>query len=333
MKRKFYSASILLFISTLCLGFEVDDFTQRYEPLKDSRAELNTNVNSRLQKAVDSLNSKFWRNCDKEKGFEAANGELSGWIVGSVESYANQSKTIDKHEQQNRSIYANRDLASKTSGFVMTLVGLDPSINLNGSYVGVDKLGHFFDQGQEYFQIYKENGSNEAATLKAIQYGIKLEEGMYGWATTGVKSFGDASANYSGFSFWKQLTDGDHPYLKCENNTWKLARKFDWADYVNSSWDEATNCSDFRNPSMANAVQRRARELEAEYRRRGGPAYKFVCPTSANECVKLQKTYGNLADKILSPKCLHAVADNSTLPVSGQTAAATTVDAIKRGKK
>lgn len=102
---------------------------------------------------------------------------------------------------------------------------LNPSIKVGGILIGSDKLGHFFQQGLEYYQkATAAGGSLESAK----SYGKGTEEGNYGLLTTGIYSNADLSANLSGYEFWTALVN--NPSLK-----------FDIKKYVTKSWNEEFN--------------------------------------------------------------------------------------------
>lgn len=83
------------------------------------------------------------------------------------------------------------------------------SIKMFGTYLGVDKLGHMFNQGFEYFKKYHielaENPDAAASMKSVIDWGKSTENGMYGAIVDGVYSNGDLAANLSGFYFYENL--------------------------------------------------------------------------------------------------------------------------------
>lgn len=311
---------LILLLSGTAKAFEVDNFTDRYKPLKDSQEALDKAVNKAMDEA---LRSEKIAGCDKQKLRGAIKGALAtSWVIGNFELLAVQEKTVEKNPSSNEnSIYMYRSGKDKASGFMLTLVGLEPSINIDGHYIGVDKLGHFFDQGNDYFSMYQKEIPGESAIQRALDFGTKAEEGVLGEQTTGIKSYGDLAANYGGFLFWSSLTEGENPYFKCVSGSWKQARDFQWADYVTSAWDEAINCTDLRSPELKEAVTKRAKELE-EADKVKGLAHRYQCPVSANECVKLRKSYGRNAVKILNPVCFRSMRNSEETDISAQKSAA-----------
>ena len=90
------------------------------------------------------------------------------------------------------------------------LVDLSPTVNVHGCYFGTDKLGHFFQQGYDYFREYRQEelrGAGERRALaRAVRVGIGQESGIFGEALIGVYSNADLAANYAGLKFYLNLT-------------------------------------------------------------------------------------------------------------------------------
>lgn len=94
------------------------------------------------------------------------------------------------------------------------------SLKMFGVYLGVDKLGHMFNQGYEYYVKYHqglETGATPVESLKAVvEWGESTERGTYGTLVDGVYSNGDLAANFSGFHYYENLlntvTIGDKSY-------------------------------------------------------------------------------------------------------------------------
>lgn len=294
-------------------AYEVDNFTNRYKPLADATKVLNTEVNSRIRFALKAVNEtnvnaklkknlNFNKNCNTKDLYEAVSDELLAGTVGALEEFATDSKSVAKSDKKNEKIYK-----AKHSNTFLDMVGIEPSINLHGHYVGVDKMGHFFDQGKEYYDVVeKTKGSTQQKISAALAHGQKLENGMYGLSTTGVKSHGDLAANYEGYLFWSQLVSGVNPYFKCSDGLWVQIRDFDWGQYVNPAWDEAVNCSVYEK-DFAEEVKKNQRNLEFQAKNK----HKYVCPVSLTQCRKMIERYGDRASQIVSPTCIN-LAKSST---------------------
>lgn len=292
----------------LCLAqaYEVDNFTGRYKPLKDSGDVLNTEVNFRLKKALKQVNEKsvmtklkralsLEKSCSRDDLYSAVGAELLGGVVGSLERFAEKSPSIAKSNvDEDGKIYEGGN-----AGGMLSLAGVEPSINLRGHFVGVDKLGHFFDQGHDYYRVSKKTSGSLALKIDtALSYGRRLEEGRYGLVSTGVKSYADLAANYGGYLFWSQLTEGVNPYFKCSGQNWVQIRSFDFKQYVNPGWDEAINCSTY-DQDLAKDVAAAQKKLEYKSKNKR----KFTCPVSITQCRRMISYYGIRASQIISPTC------------------------------
>jgi len=159
-----------------------------------------------------------------------------GFISGALENWAADTK---KSKLNIPSI--------DTDIYSALLYDPDPSFNLAGVIIGTDKLGHFVDQGFDLFQRFQM--SLNKSIDEPMIFSDKLEEefGPYGLSASGVKSYGDLSANFYGMRFYQNILDGNNPHIKCDEKTGKyfLNNPLNWADYVNESFDEGINCSLF----------------------------------------------------------------------------------------
>ncbi len=171
----------------------------------------------------------------------------------------------------------------------LTLIGLQPSVRVGNNMVGIDKFGHFFDSGFRYFEnayeLVETNpflaGEDEEVSKpntrvyttepprkafkdisyklskirlkQAIGIGVDEEEGSYGLSRTGVKAYGDMTAEFQGLRFWTNLLMGPKPYLVCKAGKYTVnpARSIDFAEYVHPGWDEGINCSEFTDSVKA----------------------------------------------------------------------------------
>lgn len=91
----------------------------------------------------------------------------------------------------------------------LNVVGVVPTVKIDGCYMGTDKLGHFFQQGYEYYKEYideEDDGESEAACYKeAVELGESQEGGIYGVVPSGTYSNADLASNYAGLKFYLNL--------------------------------------------------------------------------------------------------------------------------------
>ena len=87
---------------------------------------------------------------------------------------------------------------------------ISSTVNLYGTDFGTDKIAHIFQQGYDYYKIYKrglkKGLSEEKAIQKAVKWGRKTEATYFGTWVSGVYSNADLSANYAGLKFYLGLS-------------------------------------------------------------------------------------------------------------------------------
>jgi ankyrin repeat protein len=90
------------------------------------------------------------------------------------------------------------------------------TIMINGTYLGVDKLSHFFDMGYVYYLSFKRNREKGLSDAEAASRSVSLSAGLnplfsestlLGSLTTGIRSNADLAANYVGMKFYQNLTE------------------------------------------------------------------------------------------------------------------------------
>lgn len=83
------------------------------------------------------------------------------------------------------------------------------TVNVFGVSMGVDKIGHLFNQGYEYAEAYekhlKAGLSPREALRHAVTLGVEAEDGIFGMLVDGVYSNADLAANFAGFMFYRNL--------------------------------------------------------------------------------------------------------------------------------
>jgi hypothetical protein len=139
----------------------------------------------------------------------------------------------------------------------LTLQELSPTVNLYGSYLGTDKIGHLFQQGYEYYETYRKAEAKgltpEQARRAAVRVGVGQENGFFGLVMVGVYSNADLAANYAGLKLYLNLTrvvtiDGRQhpPLLVIHDGLWHMNPEagHDWLrPYFTDHHNEALNPS------------------------------------------------------------------------------------------
>lgn len=213
--------------------------------------------------------------CDPQKAMNALRGAIASAHMDNMETWA-MGANISKCEVKPKdSVY--QDFTLFESPVMRGFAGLNSVIQINGVKIGADKMSHFMTEGFEYY-MNQRRGKN---LREVIQQGIEEEEGGYGLKATGIKSYADMTANYQGYTFWRQVLEGNDPYLKCENGKWKMAREFRWEDYVIAGMDESVNCNSYKTDAMQKKVETRTSALVAA--KDPGNANK-ICPMDPEGC-------------------------------------------------
>ncbi len=310
---------------------EIDSVTPRKLKLDNSLGFINIIFNYRIQEGIQKANS-IQDNIEdmQENDYCDVNilyTELRKAIFQSyTASWGFRGYQLDK---QLRSLLARQSYSlslkesiyrdiSYLEGITLNIKELSAVVNINGHLIGLDKIGHFFAQGWEYFELTQyENYSID----KALAWGKQLEAGKFGYTTTGIFSFADLVANFNGWRFWNKilLKEKDplkgaianffnSSYVTCDIQiiasiknkkivkAWEYNSRFNLSDYLDGSWDEANNCNSYENPAIEEKVRLRIKYIDPD----------FKCPYIPDHCKGSQKKHGDYAKYILHPFCLIA---------------------------
>ena len=282
---------------------EVDSFTNRHE-LADSAPALNLVVNRWLAEALVTANESSVFQLGDEQGvdycnqarlYDALKEKLTGFIVGKLEALVTDSRDLDTIRVSfDKSIY--RDFEFTESPTISLTRHLAVLLRIGDVYLGADKFGHFFTEGLSYYEMY-----SSVDQYSALQFGDLSESTFYGELTTGVFSYADLAANLNGLRFWNAIlglkadpitgASVDKPFVRCIDKKWRLMKEFDWRDYVDPTWDEAINCSAFRNEILLAKVKKRITDT----------SQGKSCPLVKVDRYFLEKKYGDLLPFIYNP--------------------------------
>jgi hypothetical protein len=266
-------------------AYEVDNFTDRDSLTQDALPILDQKINHILSRAVEQANRESPDSCMRM----VLRQEIVRWVgpdpVSILEFWTSVTGDVQRSKVGfKESIYRDASLSESPA---MRLAGIAQSFKLAGHIIGTDKMGHFFMQGLDYYKRVHVEGADLDHVLK-YEHG---EDGIWGLSTSGVKSYGDMSANYAGFRFWSELDHGETPYVRCEGGKkWVKVRNFTFADYVTDAWDEAINCSEML-PTLA---------VKA---RKNIAALGLHCPIDLDRCLALGML--EKAEFYVNPECVH----------------------------
>jgi len=333
---------LMIFIVSfsLCVpgtGFtaEIDSVTPRYIELEDVREDINAIINTRIRDGVEKANAgrivvedidgirllTRHDDCDvddlytelRKSLFQSltASWGLKGYDLDLQLRALLSDKTYSLSLRD--SIY--RDI-SYLEGFSLNIKELSDVVRIDGHLVGLDKFGHFFSEGWQYFEMSKQEGGSLG---DALDWGSGKEAGLYGYTTTGIFSYADLVANFHGWRFWNRVLlkqqdplSGiidrlfDRPYVTCNIQiidsfrqlrlvrAWQVNRQFDLGYYIDAMWDEGINCNSYADPVIEEKVTSRIAEFAPDY----------VCPADAQACSIANEKYGDYASRLLHPRCL-----------------------------
>jgi hypothetical protein len=295
-------------------GAEIDSVTGRGEKLRNSVRGMNSRINDSLRAGVERANERD-RGCDEADLYRQLRKAIVSPFIGHLlAEELNDAEELDSRRVRfNQSIYRDLGVFDALS---VHLKDLSAVIRLDDQRVGVDKFGHFFVEGWEYFETaYLEGKGIDAA----MAWGQRAERTYFGLYTTGVYSYADLTLNFEGMRFWLRVLGQaqdpiepgrrfNRPYVRCAKRFWsrkpywRVKRSFRVQHYLSGGWDEAKNCCSYRNPEIAALIRRRVEEQEA------ADSESYTCPVDPNACASARERYGGRAERLLHPDCLAAEA-------------------------
>lgn len=308
---------------------EIDSITPRSLELDDSLATINEIFNLRIKEGIQKTNVKQddienmssdefcnEKNLYKELRKAIFQSATASW---GLKGYDLDMQLRDLLSMESYSLSLNdsiyRDI-NYLEGFSLNIKELSDVVNINGHLIGLDKMGHFFSEGWEYFELTDYNDKN---IIQALEWGKEQEEGRFGYSTTGIFSFSDLAANLNGWRFWnKVLLNENDPlkgvfanllnqsYVSCEVQiipsimnmkivkAWAFNARFDLSDYVDGAWDEGNNCNSYKDPVIEEKVVSRINNVYPD----------FSCPHNRQYCADAIIKYNQYAKHVLHPYCL-----------------------------
>ncbi|MFW6060899.1 MAG: ankyrin repeat domain-containing protein, partial [Phycisphaeraceae bacterium] len=151
-----------------------------------------------------------------------------------------------------------------------------PTVRIDDTYMGTDKLGHFLAKGHINYKRYRSRLADGGTRAEAIDHAIAIgiggdffysEKRMVGYFSSGVLSNGDLAADYLGMKFYMNLTEpvmlrGEQrpPMVRLRGGYLQLADHVQpdsdfFTVYMSDHLNEALN-PNVMEPMMRRAVQR-----------------------------------------------------------------------------
>lgn len=282
----------ILLSASLAFVSEIDSFSLRDERLRDATEELNRLMNGYIAQSIEEANT--WHMCDEEAFRDDLHRRIGGIFWSQIEYDIAKNIRIDKRSiARADSIYKDVSFFDAPALFIADLGHI---MRMGDYFVGGDKLGHFIEEGFNYYSIiHREGGSLN----DALAFGENAELGHFGMATTGIYSYADLAANFQGYKeFWKPLIgSGVDSYVSCKAGRYVSLRPFDWAKHANSSWDEGINCNRYRNRAMTESINNQIAILEKNLNT------KLSCPILPDRCHAMIEYFGKIAPRVITKLC------------------------------
>lgn len=198
------------------------DTSNNCAALPDSRGEVNTYFQNAINTATAAAGGSFTRAKSEFYDLVADNTSLGrsaveDWVSNTLNARFSDLPTqaSTKYDGVGYRIWSNPFFPI-----------LNPSMKVNSVCIGSDKLGHFAQQGSEYYDLAHSGGGSRAS---AIAYGEGTEAGGYGLNSTGVYSNADLAANLAGLGFYEDWQRNFGSFT------------FDINNYISSRWNEESN--------------------------------------------------------------------------------------------
>lgn len=296
-------------ISALALGTgismdldakEVDTFSLANATLTDVATLLDKEINIHLTAAIEVSNREP-AICSKNALYGSIRKEFGNHVFDRFTKKLFRSKTFPKTTiKVSNSIYSGVGPSAPILWAQGKLGAGLTAIQYNGIRIGLDKLEHFFGSGYLYF---KKHYLEHAPLTEALYFGAEREIGVLGGYTTGVISFADLSANFSGMRFWNHLLNENpdaigqqnlEPYIGCNNGRWTLMHPVTLKNYVDRTWDEAFNCNRYSSIGLARNVQSNIEQLSRKLNK------TLSCQTHEAQLAAFESKYGTTAPWILN---------------------------------
>ena len=268
------SSVFLLNLNTLCAR-ETDQYLTWQIELRDASELINQYLVKEMRKVVDNP-SNAQKSCIQitEKFYKRLIGpytfsQLSLWAQNGdeMEAYRFPPKSVSKIQYSEESMYGG----SGASPIIKWIIGLAPSLNVNGIYFGTDKLGHISYMGHKYYRQYlkliKKGMKQDEAIKRVVEKGFKSETTLGGFY--GTTSPSDLEANYQGLRLAIDLCDAKNdtetPILTKENGKWIFDQKrLQIQNYVTPEFYESYYSVVFGKRTWEKSVKNRVEKICAE---------------------------------------------------------------------
>ena len=242
--------SSFLVAPPVSLATETDQFTAPIVPLSDVGPELS-------RKVVEIIESdRSGRDPERVLFAWVGRNVFASRLVRWVREIRVTEPPVGFRPHFFRSIYG-----TAFSPLLLSFLFDSPTVNLDGYYLGTDKIDHIFQQGHKYFEVIMKNeagGANAAGAIAAaVAHGVKQEHLYFGTLASGVYSNADLAANYAGMKFYLNIQHpvwiGERlwpPLFERSGEGWRLRRGINpdrlLEPFLSNHLDESLNPSRYR---------------------------------------------------------------------------------------
>ncbi|MCR9205099.1 MAG: hypothetical protein NXH75_11005 [Halobacteriovoraceae bacterium] len=293
----------LIALTSSAFASEIDPFYRRHDAFKleDATEVINKKTKELLADSLSRANKRS--GCSKSRLYRSMRKNFRNHVFGNLTPFIIETDQIQKIEAPiETSIYQDFSwYEAPIPGLWARVVG-DPSgkvLRMGPYIVGTDKFEHFLGTGYRYFKARYLRGKSIDHVL---ELGISAEKNSMGMVTTGVFSYADLVANFSGMRFWNHVLNEEEdvlgenlgPYIECVDEEWVQVKEIDWQVYMDYGWDEGINCSRYRNQTLTDKVMARIKIYEEKYNE------TISCPYTPEHLDLAAEKYGELSEKLLN---------------------------------
>ena len=295
------ACAVLGWTGPSAVALEADQYTVPPRELRDIGAEFDAMIAQKIQGVLDTANNSIRWELDRltaastDSRREQHQTRIAGLLSpdtiaqrvyealgrGTPECQAELWLKRDEFRGKWvawRPAFAESMFAQAAKVKPLLAIALTATVRMHDIYFGTDKIGHLFQQGYEYYAVYRkarrEGQPHEEAWREAVKLGVAQEEGVYGHWWVGIYSNADMAGNALGLLFYLnlfepiELADVEHPpILVIVDRQWRFNPD------AGDAWLKpffTEHLSEARNPSRYIPPMR---DFIAEAQRRRASAY------------------------------------------------------------
>ncbi len=230
---RLFLCAVLLMHSSVALAFETDQYNLPPTPLADIGVEVTDYAELNLRQSVEEINEEITelQGCLEKKivnekckspkktrkkliylqSEDAVAKGIFKKLGDGMIPFTKVSLWMEWHKFKEKNVRYKTGFA-KSIHFTAPInyLTISPTVNIFDTNLGTDKIAHIFQQGYDYYEIYRralaKGDSEDEATKKAVKWGRKTEKTYFGTWVSGIYSNADLAANYAGLKFYQGLT-------------------------------------------------------------------------------------------------------------------------------